>query len=87
MVELVTSETLAQIMNSSMVDLYFLPHRAVYDPGRVSTKCLVVMDALVKMATGKILKRLFIARASIAKTNSCSGATLPLAEGSFNRGL
>ena len=54
-VELVTSETLAQMMISSRVDLYFLPHRAVYDPGRVSTKCWVVMDALVKMATGKSL--------------------------------
>ena len=38
-VELVTWETLAQMKESSRVDLYFLPHPAVYDPGRVSTKC------------------------------------------------
>ena len=44
-VELVTWEILAQMMESSRVDIYFLPHRAVYDPGRVSTKCRVVMDA------------------------------------------
>ena len=54
-VELVTSETLAQMMVSSRVDLYFLPHRAVYDSGRFSTKCRVVMDALAKTATGKSL--------------------------------
>ena len=54
-VELVTSETLAQMMVSSRVDLYFLPHRAVYDPGSVSTKCRVVMDASAKTATGKSL--------------------------------
>ena len=54
-VELVMSEILAQMMISSRVDLYFLPHRAVYDPGRVSTKCRVVMDALGKTATGKSL--------------------------------
>ncbi len=54
-VELVTSETLAQMMISSRVDLYFLPHRAVYDPGRVSTKCRVVMDASAKTAMGKSL--------------------------------
>ena len=54
-VELVTWETLAQMKESSRVDLYFLPHRAVYDPGRVSTKCRVVMDASAKTATGKSL--------------------------------
>ena len=54
-VELVTWETLAQMKDSSRVDLYFLPHRAVYDPGRVSTKCPVVMDASAKTATGKSL--------------------------------
>ena len=54
-VELVTWETLAQMMVSSRVDIYFLPHRAVYDPGRVSTKCRVVMDASAKTATGKSL--------------------------------
>ena len=37
-VELVTSETLAQMMISSTVDLYFLPLRAAYDPAWVSTK-------------------------------------------------
>ena len=60
-VELVTWETLAQMKESSRVDLYFLPHRAVYDPGRVSTKCRVVMDASAKTATGRVFKRLFIA--------------------------
>ena len=54
-VELVTWETLAQMQEASRVDLYFLPHRAVYDPGRVSTKCRVVMDASAKTATGKSL--------------------------------
>ena len=54
-VELVTWETLAQMMVSSKVNLYFLPHRAVYDPGRVLTKCRVVMDASAKTATGKSL--------------------------------
>ena len=39
MVELVTLETLEQMMVSSRVNIYFLPHRAVYDPRRVSTKC------------------------------------------------
>ena len=52
---LVTSETLAQMMVSSRVDLYFLPHRVFYDPGRVSTKCRVVMDASAKTSTGKSL--------------------------------
>ena len=54
-VELVMSETLTQMMISLRVDLYFLPHRAVYDLGWVSTKCQVVMDTSVKMATGKSL--------------------------------
>ena len=54
-VELVTWETLAQMMISSRVDLYFLPCRAVYDTGRVLTKCRVVMDASAKTATGKSL--------------------------------
>ena len=54
-VELVTLQTLAQMMISSSVDLYFLPHQIVYDPNRVSTKCPVVMDASAKTATGKSL--------------------------------
>ena len=54
-VELVTSETLAQMIISSKVDLYFLPVRAVYDPGWASTKCQVVMDATAKTAMGKSL--------------------------------
>lgn len=33
-------------------DLYYLPHRAVYDPERISTKCRVVFDASAKTATG-----------------------------------
>ena len=61
-VELVTSETLAQMMESSRVDIYFLPHQAVYDPGRVSTKCQVVMDASAKTATGKSLNDCLLPR-------------------------
>ena len=86
-VELVTWETLAQMMVSSRVDLYFLPHRAVYDPGRVSTKCWVVMDASAKNGQRQIIKRLFVAWASIAAADCCSGATLPAKEGSINPGL
>ena len=29
-------------------DLYFLPHRAVYDEARISTKCRIVFDASAK---------------------------------------
>ena len=54
-VRLVTSETLAHMIISSRVDLYLLPHRAVYYRGQVSTKCRVVMDALAKTATGRSL--------------------------------
>ena len=61
-VELVTLETLGQMMISSRVDLYFLPHRAVYYPGRVSTKCRVVMDASAKTATGKSLNDCLLPR-------------------------
>ena len=62
MVRLVTSETLAQMMISSRVDLYFLPHRAFFHPGRVSTKCRVVMDASAKTATGKSLNDCLLPR-------------------------
>ena len=54
-VEEVTGETLTQLMNPSRRDLYFLPHRAVYDSKRVSTKCRVVMDASAKTGNGKSL--------------------------------
>ena len=43
------------MMVSSRVHIYFLPYRAVYDPGRVSTKCRVVMDASAKTAACKTL--------------------------------
>ena len=35
-------------MEPSRKDLYFLPHRAVYDETRVSTKCRIVFDASAK---------------------------------------
>lgn len=36
-------------------DLYYLPHRAVYDPDKVSTKCRIVFDASAQTASGKSL--------------------------------
>ena len=36
-------------------DVYFLPHRAVYDALRLSTKCRIVFDASAKTGTGKSL--------------------------------
>ena len=35
-------------MEPSRKDLYFLPHRAVYDETQVSTKCRIVFDASAK---------------------------------------
>ena len=52
-VEEVTDETLDQLMDSTRTDLYFLPHRAVYDLLRISTKCQVVFDASAKTKSGK----------------------------------
>ena len=80
MVNLVTWETLTQMIISSRVDLYFLPHRAVYDPGRVSTKCWV---ASAKTATGKSLNDCLLPGPPLQQQI----AAVPRAEGSFNRGL
>ncbi|CAB4039155.1 integrase core domain [Paramuricea clavata] len=35
--------------------VYYLPHRAVYDTTRVTTKCRIVFDASAKTSTGKSL--------------------------------
>ena len=51
-VEEVTSERISDMGDLTRTDLYFLPHRAVYDPARVSTKCRIVLDASAKTATG-----------------------------------
>ena len=37
----------------SRTDVYYLPHRAVYDASRVSTKCRIVFDASAKTAKKK----------------------------------
>ena len=42
-------------MDSTRTDTYFLPHRAVYDLLRISTKCRVVFDASAKTKSGKSL--------------------------------
>ena len=54
-VESVKHDSLASMKDPSRTDLYFLPHRAVYDPLRVTTKCRVVMDASAKTPSGKSL--------------------------------
>ena len=51
-VEEVTSETIEEMGDLGRADLYFLPHRAVYDPSRVSTKCRIVFDASAKTPSG-----------------------------------
>ena len=51
-VEEVTLETIEEMGNLERTDLYFLPHRAVYDPSRVSTKCRIVFDASAKTPSG-----------------------------------
>ena len=51
-VEEVTFETIEEMGNLGWTDLYFLPHRAVYDPSRVSTKCRIVFDASAKTPSG-----------------------------------
>ena len=39
----------------SRTDVYYLPHRAVYDVSRVSTKCRIVFDASAKSPNKKSL--------------------------------
>ena len=51
-IEEVTTETIEEMGNLGWTDLYFLPHRAVYDPSRVSTKCRIVFDASAKTPSG-----------------------------------
>ena len=51
-VEEVVTETIAEMGKLERTDLYFLPHRAVYDPSRVSTKCRIVFDASAKTPSG-----------------------------------
>ena len=51
-VEEVTLETIEEMGNLERTDLYFLPHRAVYDPSRVSTNCRIVFDASAKTPSG-----------------------------------
>ena len=51
-IEEVTTETIEEMGNLGLTDLYFLPHRAVYDPTRVSTKCRIVFDASAKTPSG-----------------------------------
>ena len=54
-VELVNNESQEAKEDLSRTDLYFLPHRVVYDPLRVSTKCRVVMDSSAKTLSGRSL--------------------------------
>ena len=51
-VELINDENAAEKERN---DLFYLPHRAVYDPSRTSTQCRVVFDASAKTATGHSL--------------------------------
>ena len=39
----------------SRTDVYYLPHRAVYDASRVSTKCRIIFDASAKSPNKKSL--------------------------------
>ena len=43
------------VTDPSRTDLYFLPHRAVYDAARLSTQCRVVFDASAKTRSKKSL--------------------------------
>ena len=51
-VERVCDPTAADL---SCTDVYYLPHRAVYDVSRVSTKCRIVFDASAKSPNKKSL--------------------------------
>ena len=45
----------------SRKDVFYLPHRAVWDPSRVSTKLRIVMDASAKTKSGKSLNDMLYA--------------------------
>ena len=45
-----------RVTEPSRKDLYFLPHRAVYDETRVSTKCRIIFDASAKTSNKLSLK-------------------------------
>ena len=51
-VEEVTNEMIEEMGNLGRTDIYFLPHRAVYDPTCVSMKCRIVCDASAKSPSG-----------------------------------
>ena len=51
-IEEVNTETIKEMGKLGWTDLYFLPHRAVYDPSRVSMKCRIVFDASAKTHSG-----------------------------------
>ena len=51
-IEKVTTETVKEMGNLGRTDLYFLSHRAVYDPSRVSTKCRITFEASAKTPSG-----------------------------------
>lgn len=42
-------------------DVYYLPHRAVYDPNKVSSKCRIVFDASASTITGRSLNSYLMA--------------------------
>ena len=54
-VEEIPPDEISLLMDPSRTDLYFLPHRSVYDITRISTKCRIVFDASAKTKSGKSL--------------------------------
>ena len=61
MEEYIRSQVVERVHNPaatdpSRTDVYYLPHRAVYDASWVSTKCRIVFDASTKTANKKSLK-------------------------------
>ena len=61
----------------SCTDVYYLPHRAVYDASRVSTKCRIFFNASAKSPNKKSLNagvpKLFARRATCGEMNICGG--------------
>ena len=51
----VVNEDISKARDSQRKDVYYLPHRDVYDPDRSSTKLRIVFDASAKTGTGKSL--------------------------------